>query len=178
MFFESKLADFFARIGIGILLGMLIGYAISEVGYLYLPDKQGADRAPQQVTYTIPNGTAQKIAAGSASSVIPEGTQFVAGDVLVVKNEDVVAHQLGPLFIPPGTTSSLALDTANTYSYTCSFQTSKYVGLEVLPRVTFQTRMDGLMAVGLPSGLMLSVYSYLVPVSAMPWRKKKARPVS
>lgn len=167
MFFSTKLADFFARLGVGLLLGLIAGLAISEISYLFLPNKQAAARAPMQIDLVIPPGTADKIEAGEFSSVLDDDRQFVEGDVLVVKNEDDVAHQLGPLFVPPKSSSRLSLDTANSYTYSCSFQSDKYVGLVVQPRVTFGTRMEGVLATGLPTGMMLMVYSYLMPNDAV-----------
>ena len=35
---------------------------------------------------------------------------FVVGDTLVVKNEDSVEHQLGPLWIPAGSSASMPLN--------------------------------------------------------------------
>jgi hypothetical protein len=88
---------------------------------------------------------------------------FVEGDILVVKNEDSVAHQLGPLWVPPSTSSVLSLDQADKFSYECSFQPNKYQGLDVRKRVTGSTRFQGLLSIGLPTGMMLGLYSYLIP---------------
>jgi hypothetical protein len=43
----------------------------------------------------------------------------------------------------------------------------------VQPRVTLSTRIEGVMATGLPTGMMLMVYSYLMPADRLPWRKRK-----
>lgn len=174
MFSEHKLTDFFIRTGIGLLIGVIVGFAISEISYLLMPNKVAPRRGPQQIEYVIPAGTAQKIENGAFISVLPEGMQFVQGDVLLVKNEDSAAHQMGPLFIPPDTTSQLLLDTVNSYSYSCSFESNQYVGLTVQPRVTLATRLRGILAIGLPSGMMLMVYSYLIPPDKLRWKKKSA----
>lgn len=173
MFFQSKLADFFARLAVGLVAGLLIGWLISEVSYFFLPNKQAAQRDAQVMNIVVAPGTAEKIKAGVFNSVLPNDMTFVEGDTLLVRNDDSVPHQLGPLFIPPGTSSKLVLDTANTYTYSCSFQPNKYVGLIVQPRVTLSTRFEGLLATGLPTGMMLMVYSYLVPAEKFPWKKKK-----
>lgn len=171
MFFSSKLADFFARLASGLLLGLLLGFLISEAAYFFMPNRQ-ASREPRRVDLVIPEGTAAQIQAGTLQSMIPSSLQFVQGDVLVVKNEDVVAHQLGPLFIPPKSSSRLALDSASTYNYSCSYQPDAYQGLQVLPGLSLKTRVEGLLAIGMPTGMMLVVYSYLIPNSAVPWKKK------
>ena len=74
-----------------------------------------------------------------------------------------VAAPVGPVVCSPKTSGVLALDTANTYSYACTFKPDKYIGLTVLPRVTAGTRLMGMLAIGLPTGMMLAVYSYLLP---------------
>ena len=173
MFSENKLTDFFIRLGIGLALGLLIGFAISEAAFVLTPNKETAQRAPEQFDVVIPAGTAAKMERGEISAILPNGMEFIEGDVLLVKNEDAVAHQLGPLFVPPQTSSRLALDKANSYTYACTFQTDQYVGLVVQPRVTFATRLEGLAAVGLPTGMMLMVYSYLMPADRLPWKKRK-----
>jgi hypothetical protein len=175
MFTQSKLTDFFARLAVGLALGLLAGLLISEVSYLLLPEKQAAQRAPQQIDLLIPDGTAERIQRGEFTSILPDEMIFVEGDVLQVKNEDSVAHQLGPLFVPPGVSSRLALDMANSYSYACSFETEQYVGLDVVPRTTLSVRLQGVLAIGLPSGMMLLVYSYLIPnESALGLRRRFA----
>jgi hypothetical protein len=163
MFSANKLTDFFIRLGIGLALGLLIGFAIGEVAYLLTPNKEAPQRGPEVFEFVIPAGTAAKMERGEASTVLPDGMEFVEGDTLRVKNEDSDPHQLGPLFIPPKTSAQLALETANAYTYACSFQSDQYVGLVVQPRVTLSTRIEGVMATGLPTGMMLMVYSYLMP---------------
>jgi hypothetical protein len=48
---------------------------------------------------------------------------------------------LGPLWIPPHSKASLVLDAADRYAYSCSFQTSRYLGLNVKQPTTWQTRL-------------------------------------
>ena len=87
---------------------------------------------------------------------------FVVGDTLVVVNQDSVDHQLGPLWIPPGTSASLNLDTEQNYAFQCSFQPTKVFGLDVHEPVTPLTRLTGILFGGLPLGALLSVYSVLL----------------
>jgi len=86
---------------------------------------------------------------------------FVVGDILVVNNQDSVVHQLGPLFIPPGTSASMNLNTEQSYAFACSFQPSKYLGLSVQPPLTFTTRLVGVLEAGLPIGILIALYSVL-----------------
>lgn len=163
MFSAAKIGNFFLRSLAGILIGSIFGWAISDLGYFFTPNKTSPQRDPQRIELVIPYGTAEQVKAGVYNRSLPNDMTFIEGDILVVKNEDQVAHQLGPLFVPPQTSSVLALNTANTYTYECSFQPDKYIGLSVLPRVTTGTRLQAIMAVGLPTGMMLAVYSYLIP---------------
>lgn len=163
MFLKSKIADFFFRVGIGLLLGVFFGWLLSEASYAFTPDKESAQRPPQTIKLVIPYGTANQVSQGVYNPSLPGSMTFVQGDTLVVKNEDKVSHQLGPLFIPPNTSSALSLDNANDYSYTCSFEPTKYIGLTVLPRVTSGTRFEAILAIALPTGMMLAVYSYMLP---------------
>lgn len=168
MFVQSKLLDFMLRAAAGLLIGVLFGWLLSEFSYRALSDKQSVQRDPNRVEIVIPYGTAAQVEEGVPNRSLPEDMVFVEGDLLVVKNEDVVAHQLGPLWVPPNTSSVLALDTANQYTYECSFQPSKFIGLDVRQRVTGGTRFAAILAIALPTGMMLAVYSYLLPD-----RKKK-----
>lgn len=169
MFVQSRLADFFLRCAAGILMGIVFGYAISQASYTFSPDKESVQRSPQEVQLVIPYGAAAEVKQGAADPQIPQNLQLVQGDVLIVKNEDVVPHRLGPLYVPPSTSSALSLDNANDYSYTCSFTPSSTLGLTVLPRVTPGVQIQAVLAIGLPTGMMLAIYSYLFPA-----RKKTA----
>jgi hypothetical protein len=87
---------------------------------------------------------------------------FMAGDTLLVKNEDTVPHQLGPVWVPAGATSAMKLDTADSYAFACTFQPTRFQGLDVRSSVTPTTRIEAIIAVGLPTGGMLGVYSFVL----------------
>jgi len=148
------------RMSIAMLLGIVIAIAINESSFFFL--KSQAGRAPMRVELVIPAGTADRIAKGEPNPSIPTNMVFVAGDTLVVKNQDVVDHRLGPLFIPSGTSVSLNLRDANNFSYSCSFQSSQVFGLDVQEPVTSATRLYGILLSGIPLGLMMGVYSIVI----------------
>src|SRR5574337_618343 len=110
-----------------LLIGLAFGSVLAQIPFMLLPH---LTRPPQQVTLVIPPGTAQRVAEGQQPPSIPENIVFVVGDTLVVKNEDSVQHQLGPLFIPSGSSASLPLDTEQKYQFECSFEPTKYLGLD------------------------------------------------
>jgi hypothetical protein len=150
----------FWRFTIAMLLGCVFGYGISEGGFALL--RNSADREPKRVELTIPAGTATRVAGGTASQALPGTLLFVAGDVLVINNQDNVSHQLGPLWIQPGSTASLNLIQPNEYSYSCTFQPSRYQNLDVRARVTLWVKIQAMLAIGIPSGIMLGLYSLVV----------------
>lgn len=148
------------RFLISIALGIVIAIGINEFTFLFL--KSDAGRGPQRIELLIPSGTAERIAKGEPNPSIPSNMTFVAGDTLVVKNQDVVDHHLGPLFIPSGSSASLTLSDANRYAYSCSFEKEKVFGMDVQEPVTANIRLYGILLAGLPLGLMLGVYSLII----------------
>lgn len=147
------------RILISTLIGMLFGVVVSEISFLWL---RQYDRAPQRIELTIPSGTAVKIAQGQAAPGIPTDMGFVRGDTLVVINQDVVAHQLGPLWIPAASTASLQLDQAGNLAYQCSFEPTHYFGLDVRDSLTSSVRIVGILEAGIPMIFIIFLYSALV----------------
>lgn len=154
-----KLSPNLKAILISMLLGVLIAAVMSEISYQVLKQE---NREPQHVELIIPPGTAQRVARGEVPPTIPKDLSFVVGDVLVVINDDNVDHQLGPLWIPPGTSASLPLDSEQKFAFECSFQPTKYLGLDVHEPVTPGTRLTGILFAGFPLGALFSVYSILV----------------
>jgi hypothetical protein len=147
------------RILISMLLGVLLAAISTEVAYQLLKRE---NRDPQAIELVIPPGTAQNVAQGKIAPSLPEDMTFVVGDTLVVVNQDVVDHQLGPLWIPPGTSASLNLDTEQNYILDCSFQPAKVFGIDVYQPVTLGTRLTGILFAGFPLGALFAVYSILL----------------
>ena len=147
------------RIVIAVILGVVLAGITSEVAYQVLKRE---NREAQRVELIIPAGTAANIAKGETPPGIPEDMTFVVGDTFVVVNQDNVDHQLGPLWIPPGTSASLQLDTEENYILECSFQSTKVFGLDVRQSVTFGTRLTGILFAGFPLGALFAVYSILL----------------
>jgi hypothetical protein len=135
-------------------------FAFSEIAYALT--RSEIDRPPQEVALVIPSGTADKVAAGEAEPSIPEEMTFVLGDTLLVKNEDTVDHQLGPLFIPAGTTASLPLQRAANFEYECSFQPTQLLGLNVRQQATFNFRFFAIAYATPATAIFIFVYSLAV----------------
>jgi hypothetical protein len=149
------------RLLISLLLGLVIGVLVSEVPFLFLRETA---RPPQEIVLTIPNGTAEQVARGEQPPSIPTDMIFVVGDVLVVKNDDLVDHKLGPLWIPANSSAQLPLGQAENLAYECSFQPGNYFGLDVREALTIGTRIYGIFYAGLPLGILIALYSFILPV--------------
>lgn len=157
------------RMSLFLVIGLVFGLFVSEASFAFL--KSEAGRAPSRIELVIPAGTAEKIARGETEESLPLNMVFVSGDVLVVRNEDSETHSLGPLLIPAGSSASLNLDQADNLAMSCSFQPSQYMGLDVREPVTFATRLYGLFFAGVPLGVMLGLYSFVVwPINSSPER--------
>lgn len=150
-----------ARRGVIIFaISFLFVFAFSETAYLLTQSDQ--DRPPQEVELVIPAGTAEKVASGEAEPSIPQEMTFVPGDTLVVKNEDTADHQLGPLFIPAGTSASLPLQKAANYEYDCSFQPTQFFGVSVRQQATFNFRFFAIAYATPATAVFIYVYSLAV----------------
>ena len=147
------------RVALSIFLGLLVGFLISEISFQLLKE---TNRAPETVELLIPEGTAEQVARGETPPNIPEGMTFVVGDVLLVWNEDVVSHELGPLWIPAGASAEMVLDRDQNFIFACSFQPSNYFGLDVREPVTIWTRVGGIAFAGIPMGAIIALYSLIV----------------
>jgi hypothetical protein len=156
------------RILISVLLGLAVATVTTEISYQVLKRE---NREPQEIELLIPAGTAQDVASGQTPPGIPDDMNFVVGDTLVVVNQDEVDHQLGPLWIPPGTSASLSLDAEENYILDCSFQPGKVLGIDVLQPVTLGTRLTGILFAGFPLGALFAVYSIVI---ASDKKKEKA----
>jgi hypothetical protein len=142
------------------LSALLFVGVINETAHLIQRSK--TDRPPETVELLIPNGTAEQVAAGETPPAIPEELTFVIGDKLLVTNHDDVPHELGPLFIPAGTSASLNMDDANKYTLGCTFTPSKYLDFNVNPRTTSRSRLTAFALTGPPTAMFFFVYSLLV----------------
>lgn len=157
---KTDFRPYLIRLFVVFLISLAIVIVISE-GAHFLQNDQN-DRAPKTVQLVIPSGTADRIAAGESAPGIPKDMVFVLGDVLEVKNEDKVPHQLGPVWVPPGATGSLVLENANKYSFTCSFVPSHYLGLDVRQGTTLAVRLTAIMFATPTTTAFFFIYSLLV----------------
>jgi len=117
----------------------------------------GVTRGPMRIEFVIPAGAAGRIAAGEALPGIPAKAVFVAGDVLVLRNEDEANHQFGPFWIPAGTALTIPLERPSTLNYLCTIHPSGAIGLEVLPRHSLLLTLVPAFLLGVPLGAVVSI---------------------
>ena len=142
------------------LASIVFVLAFNEVTYFL--GKEEDDRSPMTHDLVIPAGTAEKVAAGEDVPTIPDEMMFVLGDVLQVTNEDNVSHQLGPIWVPPGSTGNLVIDSAEQGAFQCSFSGSKYLGINVRPGTTLGTRLIALGIAAPTTAVLVFLYSLLM----------------
>lgn len=147
------------RVFLSLLAGLLFAAVNSEIAYHFL--QTGKTRPPTTIELDIPPGTAARVARGESVQSIPSNMLFVVGDVLLVKNEDSVAHELGPLFIPAGTSATMDLGKAQNYTFVCSFRPSKYIGLNVGLPLSPTIRTIGILEAGLTTGILIALFVIL-----------------
>lgn len=150
----------FRRFFVLLLISSALVWLVSEAAFQL--QKGENDRAPQVHELIVPYGTAAEVSAGQKVPEIPDEMVFVVGDILLVRNEDVSDHQLGPLWIPAGTSASLLMEKAERTAYSCSFQNTKYLGLLVQESTTLGTRLAALALAAPATAMFLFVYSLII----------------
>lgn len=149
------------RLLISLLAGLLLGAAVGEIPFLFLRETA---RPPKEIVLTIPSGTAEQVSRGEQPPSIPQNMIFVVGDTLVIENEDIVDHKLGPVWIPANSSAQLPLNQEENFAYECTFQTGSYFGLDVREPLTLSTRLYGILYAGLPIAILIALYSLAIPV--------------
>lgn len=150
----------FIRFLISFGIAALFGIVISEGAFQLTAGDEG--RNPQVHEIIVPAGTAERVEQGLPIPSIPESMIFYEGDEIVVVNQDVTSHQLGPIWVPPGTSGKLSLDKPIQYDLACTFQPSNTLGLEVRSRLTAGIRVQGIIAIGIPSAILLWLFSMII----------------
>jgi hypothetical protein len=162
--------SYLIRLVVTLLISLVAMIALSEGTYLLMREEY--DRGPQTFQIIVPQGTAEKVAQGEQVPTVPEDHIFVTGDTLEVVNQDMVDHQLGPIWVPAGAKGSLVLEDAEKFSYSCSFSPSNYLGFDVRQATTWQTRLTGL-GISVPTTTAF-LFIYSLVAFPMDGRKKPA----
>lgn len=157
---KNSLRPYLLRFGLILVVSTIFVAVFNEA--VFLLQKDPHDRAPQTIELVIPAGTAARVEAGDDDPTIPAEMVFVMGDTLLVRNEDIASHQLGPVWVPAGATASLAMSEPAKLAYSCSFSTSRYLNLDVRQPTTFGTRVTALLLAAPTMTALLFIYSLLV----------------
>lgn len=104
-----------------LIFGAVLGWGLREQG--------------RRVTYVIPAGTQQRIAAGDETVSFPDEISLTVGlrDTIIINNRDDVVHAFGPFIIGPQATFTKRFDNPVTYHAACTFHQDEQMRLVVHP---------------------------------------------
>ena len=76
--------------------------------------------------FVIPKGTWARRMAGNKVEILPPRIDLTVGlnDQLLLRNEDDVPQQFGPVLVMPGQSFRLPFEVASTYSFACTAHAS------------------------------------------------------
>lgn len=85
--------------------------------------------------FEIPRGTYARRMAGDKIEILPDTIHLTLGlnDQLLLRNNDDVPQQFGPVLIMPGQSFRLPFEVASTYSFACSAHASGQMSIVVAP---------------------------------------------
>jgi hypothetical protein len=85
--------------------------------------------------FAIPRGTWARRMAGAKVEILPERIDLTLGlnDILLLRNDDEVPQQFGPVVIMPGQSFRLPFEVASSYSFACSAHASGQMSVVVAP---------------------------------------------
>jgi len=85
--------------------------------------------------FAIPKGTWARRMAGNKVEILPDRIDLTLGldDTLLLRNDDDVPQQFGPVVIMPGQSFRLPFEVASTYSFACSAHASGQMSVVVAP---------------------------------------------
>jgi hypothetical protein len=154
---KNNLRPYLVRLGVIFAFSVILVIAFNEISYTLQKDQY--DRGPKTIQIVIPQGTADRVDSGQDAVELPTEMVFVVGDVLEVANQDDVNHQLGPIWVPPGTTGSLVMENIGKLAYSCSFSTTQYLGLDIREPTTLGTRLLALSFAAPTMTALIYIYS-------------------
>lgn len=87
---------------------------------------------PYTFDYTIPEGTASKIAMGRDPKIMPTAITANVGDTIRIVNDDRKSHTVGAFYVLAGTTLTYRFTTPGVFEGVCSTNPSDTFVLTVL----------------------------------------------
>ena len=103
---RTQLITLIVLIPVVVVSGLLLGRALGSSGdSLDTLDISGADDATEfAYDFTIPPGTAGRIAAGERIEIVPAELIVKVGDAIRITNNDSADHVVGVFFVAAGET--------------------------------------------------------------------------
>lgn len=83
--------------------------------------------------YLIPPGAAERVARGEYLDIVPDVIRARVGDVIVIDNQDVALHTVGPFTVRPGERLRHMWTTVGTLTGACSTKVNDEVTIIVEP---------------------------------------------
>jgi hypothetical protein len=94
-------------------------------------------RGSREVVYLVPKGNASRLGNGLPST-LPSRLRLTVGvrDVLVLRNDDDLPANFGPVLLAPGQTYRVSLSVPGEYPFACSVHRDGQISLVVVPAPT------------------------------------------
>lgn len=83
--------------------------------------------------YLIPPGAAERVARGEYLDIVPDVIRARVGDVIVIDNQDVALHTIGPFTVRPGERLRHMWTTVGTLTGACSTKVNDQVTIIIEP---------------------------------------------
>ena len=114
------------------LLWLLPVVALAPLAWAAFAPLESASR---DELFEIPKGTYARRMAGDKVEILPDTIHLTLGlnDQLLLRNQDEVPQQFGPVLIMPGQSFRLPFEVASTYSFACSAHASGQMAVVVAP---------------------------------------------
>ena len=109
-----------------------LALALATIGWAAFAPLPAGSHA---LTFVIPPGTAARLKAGEAWSVLPSPIHLTVGvrDVLVLTNDDDVIHQIGPIILGSRQTYRIPFRKPGRFQYACSLHAGGTLALVIDP---------------------------------------------
>ena len=133
------------------LSGVVVAAVICTAGWFILTDVPL--RSSEAIEFVIPDGTAALVARGSWPPTLPANLTFVAGDTFVMRNNDVVEHNLGPYLLPAKGEVRVVMDTPRSSPFLCTVHPRGALDVIVQGKPHPIIILWATLASGLPLGL-------------------------
>ena len=115
------------RVALALLAVAGLVVVIASVGFSRLVQRpEGLERL-----VVIPAGTAERLAAGEDVALLPDDLRFRLRDRLVVVNDDLSSHQVGPFVVAPGQRLEKRFSEAATLDGFCSLHATGRITIEI-----------------------------------------------